>query len=565
MTSWSEKLFISGETLLDHQRHAAAPVDSFLNTAPKNVIGAGYGVKWINGEPTGEPALLVFVTKKFAKAELRSADLVPGTIGQMQTDVVAVGEPFAGIELEMSDRAAAALSASRRPVLGGYSVGHVDVTAGTIGTCVYDIAGTPGNPVGIPEHFYILSANHVLANRNEAHPGDPVLQPGPFDGGKEPEDRIALLSRFVPITFDPPTPLALHRNLIDAAIAEAPFDQLSREICWLGHLVGWHPRSKVDVGLVVQKCGRTTQYSTGRIIAIGATIDVNFGGNTKARFLDQIITTPMSTGGDSGAVIATLENVAVGMIFACSRLASVANQIQHVRNLLTIEVAPQRPGALLADTRDQVAALNAEQKKIKETQHEMFKADLFDIDLKTSSMHRFLPVSIYHDGPQADEGAIVWAVASALRLVRFDAFLEYPAEQGSILKRFVGRSMAALTDKEVTDRMRKIERAAELQILDRPTASITKEEAEAASALIGAMKDCNNAIQQIGSLLIIKRTHPERGAELFTKSLSRHEQAYLDEHPSLLARPDKILEALQASRNPQASSGPEIEDLRGNE
>src|SRR3546814_1304843 len=95
----------------------------------------------------------------------------PKKIGDMPTDVLAIGGPFAGqaVPLEVSTQLLAQRS---RPASGGYSVGHKSITAGTIGTCVYDMVGTPGNAVGIPVHYYILSTNHVLANSNNATPGD---------------------------------------------------------------------------------------------------------------------------------------------------------------------------------------------------------------------------------------------------------------------------------------------------------------------------------------------------------------------------------------------------------
>src|SRR3546814_8805883 len=92
------------------------------------------------------------------------------------------------------------------------------------------MVGTPGNAVGIPAHYYILSNNHVLANSNNATPGDAVLQPGPFDGGTDPADRIASLSRFIPITFDPPVPRVLHRNLLDAPVASCAFPRPSQPL-----------------------------------------------------------------------------------------------------------------------------------------------------------------------------------------------------------------------------------------------------------------------------------------------------------------------------------------------
>src|SRR5713226_4057185 len=61
-----------------------------------NVVGIGAGVKWKDGEPTGDPAVLVLVTHKVAKEHLSKGDLVPPKLQDMPTDVLAVGHPVAG-------------------------------------------------------------------------------------------------------------------------------------------------------------------------------------------------------------------------------------------------------------------------------------------------------------------------------------------------------------------------------------------------------------------------------------------------------------------------------------
>ena len=335
----AQKMVLDAENVRKTQKAYAAEVDKFLQPekAPANVVGMGYGVKWSNGEPTGKPALLALVSQKVNKADLTPADMVPKKIGAMQTDVLAIGQPFAG-QAEPVEVGIQLLAERFRPAPGGVSIGHTNITAGTLGTCVYDMVGQPGDPIGIPGHYYILSNNHVLANSNNATPGDAILQPGPFDGGTNPADRIATLNRFVPITFDPPVNRNLHRNLVDAAVAEGEFHDLKREIHWVGHLRGWRDRAHVNVGTQVHKTGRTTNYTTGRITAVNATVDVNYGGGLVARFRDQIITTPMSAGGDSGSLVADRENYAVGLLFAGSTQATILNQIQHVRTLLRVEI-----------------------------------------------------------------------------------------------------------------------------------------------------------------------------------------------------------------------------------
>jgi hypothetical protein len=95
------------------------------------------------------------------------------------------------------------------------------------------------------------------------------------------------------------------------------------------------------VGQTVKKTGRTTNFTTGRITAVNATVDVNFGGGRIGRMKDQIITTNMSAGGDSGSLVMTLDNVAIGLLFAGSTQATILNQIELVRTLLRVEVAEQ--------------------------------------------------------------------------------------------------------------------------------------------------------------------------------------------------------------------------------
>jgi hypothetical protein len=328
------------------QTAQAAAVDQFLapESQPMNVVGVATGVKWSNGEPTGEPAVLVLVTHKVDKGDLSKSDLVPAKVGQVKTDVLAIGVPLAGGG--SPDLSVQTLKKRVRPAHGGYSVGHVAITAGTLGTCVYSIlpggsTSPPTHGVGIPPKYFILSNNHVLADVNAGKIGDPILQPGPIDGGTNPADAIATLSAFVPITLNPPTPLAQHKNIVDAAIAQGEFHDLDREIYWTGKVRGWRRKANVTVGTVVQKTGRTTNFTTGRITAINATVDVGYGGGRVGRFFDQIITTNISAGGDSGSLVLSLDNVALGLLFAGSSVATIVNQIENVRSLLRVEVAQQ--------------------------------------------------------------------------------------------------------------------------------------------------------------------------------------------------------------------------------
>jgi hypothetical protein len=373
------RMELSAQDAAGLQDARAAAVDQFFgpDTRRANVVGVGIGKKWTNGQPTDTPAVVVLVTQKVPEAALARADRIQKKVpkSEVVTDVHAVGPLFieqrrppapdphyqvvegtiqphyqlvqGTIQPHYQDVDCAkvqALTRRVRPAKGGYSVGHVDITAGTIATCVYDILpdGTvtpPANGSGIPSRYYILSNNHVLANTNAASIGDPILQPGPFDGGTNPADRIATLSRYIPITLEPDVPRGDHDNLVDAAVAEADFNDIDREVYWIGRVRAWRPSADVTVGTVVQKTGRTTHYTLGRITTVSATVDVGYGGGRVARFRDQILMTNMSAPGDSGSLISTTDGVAVGLLFAGSPQATIASQIENVRALLRVEVA----------------------------------------------------------------------------------------------------------------------------------------------------------------------------------------------------------------------------------
>ncbi len=340
--------------------------------AMSNVEGVALGHKITEERETGDPCLSVFVSQKLEPELLGSGEMIAPEIGKFKTDVVETGVIFAGAtatpnRLQRAQRSAPTtvpvepsrtdllgdgspstlpdaglafdqdimeeadievLRGRVRPALGGYSVGHFRVTAGTIATAVIDATPFPG----IPRRYYILSNNHVLANSNAARPGDAILQPGRVDGGTLPADRIARLSRFVPIRFGGGRP-----NLVDAAIAEGQFHDLNREIFWIGHVRG--VRTLNRIGDIVQKTGRTTNYSTGRVTNLNATVNVNYGGGRVARMVRQIVTTNMSAGGDSGSLLCDMQENAVGLLFAGSIRITIHNHITYVQRLLGIRVA----------------------------------------------------------------------------------------------------------------------------------------------------------------------------------------------------------------------------------
>lgn len=304
--------------------------------ARANVNGVAVGNKFTGGQDTGTPAVTVLVDHKVPVEELREEDLVPEELDGTPVDVQDVGVIQAGVgdlagEVDVGVAArqeAGPFSLARRlrPVEGGYSIGHYKITAGTYATACYDLRSMPG----IPGRYYALSNNHVLANSNNARVGDPILQPGPYDGGSFPKDVIARLSRWIPITFDGSC------NYVDAAIAEGEFHDLDREIYWVGYVRELY--SAPQVGDIVEKTGRTTNFTTGEVRNINATVNVNYGGGKVAKFCRQIITTAMSAPGDSGSLVTNREEGGVGLLFAGSSEVTIINNLLYVQALLKVRV-----------------------------------------------------------------------------------------------------------------------------------------------------------------------------------------------------------------------------------
>lgn len=243
----------------------------------------------------------------------------------------------------------------QRPAPMGFSVGHPAITAGTIGARVRDALG----------RVYILSNNHVLANSNNAHIGDPEYQPGPYDGGTA-ADQIATLTDFQQISF-----AANGSNTIDAAIALSSTDLLDNAVpADEGYGMpnsaiygdadgdGFFDNRDALLGLNVQKYGRTTHLTHGQITGVNATVTIcyeasGFTCTKTARYVDQLIISPgtFSGGGDSGSLIVTDDaNLnPVALLFAGSSTVTIGNRIDLVLNRFGVTIdgfAPPPPGPL---------------------------------------------------------------------------------------------------------------------------------------------------------------------------------------------------------------------------
>jgi hypothetical protein len=225
-----------------------------------------------------------------------------------------------------------------RPLQIGVSCGHYNITAGTLGCFVH--------PRGDEETLLILSNNHVLADEDNAKVGDAILQPGSFDGGKNPKDLVARFTKAISLT-------QTAVNYVDAAVAvvEDKIKTNLRMIKGQGRLGGLGPEF-LDAGTEVAKLGRTTGLTHGRISAFELDNVVVRYGLGDLRFDNQIEIEgggqkSFSEGGDSGSLIVEANTrEAIGLLFAGGDIGgsngkglTYANPIHAVLDALNIDLA----------------------------------------------------------------------------------------------------------------------------------------------------------------------------------------------------------------------------------
>jgi hypothetical protein len=280
--------------------------------------------------PSGQAVVKVYVTALGAAALPQSVSGVPVSV-EVTAPFVSYADPPEGVVLTNEGDDIDPKAGFPRPVPIGVSTGHPGVTAGTIGARVTD-----------GSRIFALSNNHVFANNNRAKTGDNFLQPGVADGGTNPDDALGTLFDFEPIQWC--GGIACPMNRLDAALALTTADDLGTSTPENGYGSPRPETMEATLGMKVQKYGRTTGHTIGRVTGINAVVDVNYRtGN--ARFEGQIIITDgsFSTGGDSGSLVVSkglfaADRRPVGLLFAGSSTNTIANPIDLVLDRFGVRV-----------------------------------------------------------------------------------------------------------------------------------------------------------------------------------------------------------------------------------
>lgn len=322
-----------------------------------DIVGTAVGLA-----DDGEP-----VVKIFTRVPKRAG--IPNVLDGMSVVAEATGEFFALPSGKSGSRSRVSPSAATATVNPWYVAppAPIGVSTGNGNIC---LAGTIGARVKNGSKYYALSNNHVYARENKALIGEQVLQPGLFDAYYPSNDctgtgnltQIGTLSAFETIKFGCRLIFIFYvcdrtkDNTIDAAIAEVSRDSSGNLLVGNSTPADGYGTPKSGAGVaailnqLVQKYGRTTKQTNGKITGINATVVVGYTSGV-ARFVNQILVSKRSQtdpavlqAGDSGSLVVTdPDKNPVGLLFAGNGDGSqgIANSIGRVLTRFSVTIDGQ--------------------------------------------------------------------------------------------------------------------------------------------------------------------------------------------------------------------------------
>jgi hypothetical protein len=295
----------------------------------KGVVGIGTGMT-----EDGEPAIVIFTEKELPEGLL--PDQIEGVpvIQKVGGAVELTGKPpSTGGKNSTSTTGTSTGTTTRlaRPVPIGVSTSnYYDCGAGTIGVRVKNNDG-----------YYLLSCNHIFARLNAAGSGELILQPGRSDNNCVTvlSDEIARVSDLEPIIYS-----AYANNIMDAAIASTLPSLVSNSTPPDGYGLPSNTTALASVGMSVQKYGRTTGLTTGKVCAINCTVLIPYPA-AATRFVDQIVVEPLRKnksfveGGDSGSLVVTSDgDHPIGLVYAKNGDLSYVSPIDPILQRFGVQI-----------------------------------------------------------------------------------------------------------------------------------------------------------------------------------------------------------------------------------
>ncbi len=211
------------------------------------------------------------------------------------------------------------------------------VKMGTSGGSANDISnafccgGTLGSLVNFNGAIHILSNNHILARSGSAVAGEDTLQPGLIDTGCRATGNI--VGDFIGNT------VPLGTKNVDAALSLARAGQVDTTGAILDVGVPCSVPATATITMPILKSGRTTGCVNGTVQSVNTNVSIQYQvGCNKGRkftisYTNQIATSNISAGGDSGSLILSRTGLQpVALLYAGSSTVTIGNPIRDVIN-----------------------------------------------------------------------------------------------------------------------------------------------------------------------------------------------------------------------------------------
>ena len=299
----------------------------------RGVVGTGTGLT-----EEGLPAVIIFTEKHIPDgqlpAELEGIPVIQYVSGKMtptSAAYAAKGKPT-GSKQSTSTTVPSPASQFSRPVPIGVSTSNWNECS----------AGTIGVRVRSGENYYVLSCNHVFARCNLASIGEKILQPGRSDQScsQSASNEIGQV-----VDFQPLAPGFNNSNIMDAALVSTTPALISNTTPQDGYGVPSSTTATAYIGMEVQKYGRTTGLTKGKVYAVNTTVVLNYGIGPM-RFTNQIVFVRVRKkavfvdGGDSGSLLVTDDANAnpVGIIYGKSSSFACVAPIDPILTRFNVQI-----------------------------------------------------------------------------------------------------------------------------------------------------------------------------------------------------------------------------------
>jgi hypothetical protein len=206
-------------------------------------------------------------------------------------------------------------------------------------------------------------------------------------------------------------------------------------------------------------------------------------------------------------------------------------------------------GAEIARTRsEEIAPMAGDVERIGLQVDALTSAVSLGISASDVPLRHVIPIRVYL--AEGSGSSVERASGAAQRLVDdlgFHVARDLGEERGSWFKSWFARSEEFITQQEVQDRVKKLERAAELEFIAKRQAEADRNHAEGLASLIKALEHESNACVQAGAFLLVKTTDQAGRSTIVTRTLTQKELAIIERRPSLLRDPWCILDILGIS------------------